>query len=185
MDLFRWSTVDAKEMMRVISKRIRALTTAWVVLPGAAVCCLLAACAPTAGLPTATSLPASTLQSQPILAETPTQQTKPSTGTITSPEEAIAAVKARHAFLAGMVTAEPKSIGISQNIIVQPTNDGWQVIFWQGASDCEAGCLNNHYWYFSVEKNGQVAQKGEFERNYDPKLNDFVKKGTPLWGVPY
>ena len=103
---------------------------------------------------------------------------------ITTPEEAIAEIKALFSMVANIVTAEPQVIGASQDIYILPRAGGWDIVFWEGTGDCMAGCLNNHYWYYKVEKIGQISQVGEFERVYNVSSNDFILRGMPLWGIP-
>jgi hypothetical protein len=76
------------------------------------------------------------------------------------------------------------SIGASSDIIVQDRAGGWNIIFWQGSGDCPAGCINNHYWYVSVEKSGSVTMAGEFVREFDSASNAVKTRGAPMWGVP-
>jgi len=75
-------------------------------------------------------------------------------------------------------------IGAATDIIVQDRPGGWNIIFWQGSGDCPAGCINNHYWYLSVEKSGSVTLAGEFVREFDSASNAVKIRGVPMWDVP-
>jgi hypothetical protein len=104
---------------------------------------------------------------------------------VVTADEAIDIVQKRFPEVSDIEIAEPPLIGVSSNITVLPGEDGWDLVFWKGTGDCEAGCLNDHYWYFAVDKTGVIKKAGEFERIYDAKLNDYMITGYPLWGVPH
>lgn len=72
-------------------------------------------------------------------------------------------------------------IGKSMNISARETYLGWKLIFWQGSDDCPSGCINNHYWYFIVHKNGNVEKIGEYEKIYNSRKNAPDETGSPIW----
>jgi hypothetical protein len=104
---------------------------------------------------------------------------------ITDADEAVSAIKAHFPEVSEIEASDPTTIGISQDIYIHPIDPGWKIIFWQGSGDCPSGCLNDHYWYFSVKKNGEISLSGEFERIFDPFSGDYIITGEPLWGIPY
>lgn len=72
-------------------------------------------------------------------------------------------------------------IGQTMNISARKTDLGWKLMFWQGSGDCPAGCINDHYWYFTVDKNGEVEKIGEYERIFNSRKNSYDEKGSPIW----
>jgi len=58
------------------------------------------------------------------------------------------------------------------------------LVFWEGWGDCEAGCINNRYSYFSAKKDGSITKVGEYVRSYNEDKNAFETTGAPMWGVP-
>ena len=99
-------------------------------------------------------------------------------------DSAIAAIQARYPEVAKIQKTGAGIIGASTNITIIERADGWDFVFWQGSGDCPAGCLNNHYDYFSVKKGGSVAQVGEYTRTFNADKNVFETTGAPMWGVP-
>ena len=115
---------------------------------------------------------------------TPTP-TPPSIPTpIANADAAIALVKARFSEVSKIQKAGSGIIGASTGIQVFERADGWDIAFWQGSGDCPSGCINNHYYYFSVKKDGTITKVGEYARNYNASANSFDTTGAPLWGYP-
>lgn len=108
----------------------------------------------------------------------------PSTSPITTADDAIAAVQKQFPQMQKVKRSEPGTIGASTDITVLERPDGWDLVFWQGWDDCPAGCINNRYDYFSVERNGRIAQVGEYTRIFDSSKNSFDVTGSPMWGIP-
>jgi hypothetical protein len=83
------------------------------------------------------------------------------------------------------ITQTPEgTIGASTNIFVQPTANGWNLIFWEGWGDCPSGCINNRYVYFTVTRAGSISRVGEYLRVYNSAMNVFEVTGQPRFGVP-
>jgi hypothetical protein len=108
------------------------------------------------------------------------------TPTLSIPDaaRAIAAVKLQFVQVAQIQSKAPGSIGATTDITAFERADGWDLVFWQGSGDCPAGCIDNHYFYFSAKKDGQVMQAGEYLRKYNADKNSFDTTGAPMWGVP-
>lgn len=102
---------------------------------------------------------------------------------IANADAAIAAVKAKFD-VARIQKSGSRVIGASTNITVLEHADGWDLVFWEGSGDCPAGCINNHYYYFSVKKDGRVNKVGEYSSSYVFLTNSFETTGAPMWGVP-
>lgn len=106
--------------------------------------------------------------------------TSPSTTRPISTEaEAIAAVKQRNKEVRH-IQKTSDAIGQSMDIRSKETVQGWKILFWEGSGDCPAGCLNDHEWYFVVEKSGRVERIGEHERIYNSRKNGYDEKGVYL-----
>lgn len=103
---------------------------------------------------------------------------------ITSADAAITIVKIQFPQVAKIQKAGAGVIGGSLNIVAIDRADGWDLAFWEGSGDCAAGCINNHYYYFSVKKDGRVIEAGEYVRVYNSNTNSFDVAGAPMWGVP-
>ncbi len=148
------------------------MRTFWIVL-----CLLLAACGPepttVPGAQPSTTTPA------PISTIMPTPSAN-----VAQPEQAIALAQQKFPELRQITASPPNTIGASTNIWVQDQPDGWNIVFWQGEGDCPSGCINNHYWYVSVARSGDVALVGEFDRHFDSAANTMHSTGQPLWGIP-
>ena len=99
-------------------------------------------------------------------------------------DEAIVFAQQQYPNLKGIKPTPKGTIGASTNIIGKETADGWNLIFWKGEGDCPAGCINNYYWYVSVDKFGATKQEGEYAREYNANTNSFQMRGQPMWGVP-
>lgn len=108
----------------------------------------------------------------------------PSTSPIMNADAAIALVKTQFVQVSKIQKAGAGIIGGSQNVFVLERADGWDLAFWEGSGDCPAGCINNHYYYFSVKKDGRVIKAGEYMRIYNSSTNSFDVTGAPMWGVP-
>ncbi len=99
-------------------------------------------------------------------------------------DSAIAAIKTRYPEVGKIEKAAAGIIGATTNITTIERADGWDFVFWEGSGDCPAGCINNHYYYFSARKDGSLAKMGEYTRNFNADQNAFETAGVPMWGVP-
>ncbi len=108
----------------------------------------------------------------------------PAASPIASADSAIAAVKAQFPAVAKIEKTAKGTIGASTNITALDRADGWDLVFWEGWGDCPAGCINNRYSYFSVKRDGSVAQVGEYARVFNADQNSFDSTGAPMWSVP-
>lgn len=115
---------------------------------------------------------------------TPVPNSTPTPISIPNADAAIALVKSQFAEVARIQKPASGSIGASQNVFAFERADGWDIAFWQGEGDCPAGCINNHYWYFSVKADGRIVKAGEYTRNFNSQTNSFDVSGAPMWGVP-
>lgn len=114
----------------------------------------------------------------------PTPSSTPTSTFIANSDAAIALVQARFSEVSKIQKTSSRAIGASSDIQVFERPDGWDMAFWQGAGDCPSGCINNHYYYFSVKKDGTVTKVGEYARNYDASANSFETSGVSMWGYP-
>ncbi len=114
----------------------------------------------------------------------PPPSPSPVSPSVRNADAAIALVKSQFAQVAKIQKTGTGVIGASQNIFVFERADGWDLAFWEGSGDCPAGCINDHYYYFSVKKDGRVAKVGEYTRAYEWSTNSFDVTGAPMWGVP-
>ncbi|HXG39870.1 MAG TPA: hypothetical protein VNJ28_02915 [Candidatus Limnocylindrales bacterium] len=82
-------------------------------------------------------------------------------GRVTSPEEAIAAVKALEPRFASLGPPDPGLIGQAHWIAAEPVGDGYRVEVRVGWGDCPAGCIHEHRWVYAVGRDGRVELLGE------------------------
>jgi hypothetical protein len=103
---------------------------------------------------------------------------------ITNADEAIAFAQRQYANLKDIKPTPKGTIGATTNVSVKDAPNGWNLIFWKGEGDCPAGCINNYYWYVSVDKLGSAKLEGEYAREYNANSNAFQIRGQPMWDVP-
>lgn len=115
---------------------------------------------------------------------TPTPTPSSTSASIANANAAIALVKARFSEVSKIQKTGGGIIGASSDIQVLERADGWDLAFWEGSGDCPSGCINNHYYYFSVKKDGTITKIGEYARNYNASTNSFDTSGAPMWGYP-
>ena len=141
-------------------------------------------------LPSDPSPSASTPTSTPSSTATPgatrTVQARTATPAISSgADAAIAAVKAQFPKVANIKPSGAGMIGATTNItVIAPRVNEWWLVFWEGWGDCPAGCINNRYSYFSVDKDGRATQAGEYARIFNSDKNTFDITGAPMWSIP-
>jgi len=58
-------------------------------------------------------------------------------------------------------------------------NSTWKVEFYQGSGDCPAGCINSHYWYFTINSSGKISKEGEYSRTFNSRINAYDETGKP------
>lgn len=121
-------------------------------------------------------------QTTPSLVATPTLTATPIA--ITTADAAIALIKVRYPDVAKIQKAQTGLLGSATDIKVFDRGEGWELAFVDGSGDCPAGCINNHYTYFSVSKTGRVTKVGEYTRTFNATTNTYDTSGTPFWGVP-
>jgi hypothetical protein len=97
----------------------------------------------------------------------------------------IRAAKIKYPELRSISKATKGQIGSSTDIIVKERVTGWNIVFCHGWGDCPSGCINNRYWYISVEKTGEVTKIGEYLSEYDSESNQMKRTGKPHWGIPH
>ena len=126
-----------------------------VLLAVAAIAVLVAGCAGSPTSPTPTPSPAPT---SPALAS-PTPVPVP----VTTPEQAVARVIATEPRLAGIRPFDPELIGQASWYKVAPASGvgAFVVTVRIGWGDCQAGCIDEHRWVYSVAPDGTVKVVSE------------------------
>ena len=120
---------------------------------------------------------------QPPAAVSPAPTPTPAV-VVTNADQATAVAQQKFPELKDIKQTPPGAIGASSNITVLDQPDGWNIVFWQGSGDCPAGCINNHYWYVTVHKTGEVALAGEYAQEFNSAANATQTRGQPMWGIP-
>jgi hypothetical protein len=100
---------------------------------------------------------------------------------ITNVDEAIILVQKNFSAVSN-IKKSTSPFGSSANIFTSEsmTKDGWNLKFWKGSGDCEAGCLNSHEWYFTVTKQGIITKVGEYEKTFNSLINGYDVSGESL-----
>jgi len=121
---------------------------------------LLALFAAAALLGACTGTPA---QPSPSLSPQPSSAPSPIGGTVDTPEEAIAAVVAVDPRFTGIAPFNPDLIGQSSWYKVMPASGvgAYIVQIRIGWGDCQAGCIDEHFWTFAVLPDGTVNLQSE------------------------
>jgi acyl-homoserine lactone acylase PvdQ len=124
---------------------------------------------------------AKTLKSEPAPGSSP----RAGNTKVTEADQAIALAQQKFPALQGMRRLPANgTIGMSSNVFVIDQPNGWNLVFWKGDGDCLAGCMNNHDWYVSVTRSGDVTLVGEWESRFVAETNTMKTSGQPLWGRP-
>lgn len=82
-------------------------------------------------------------------------------GPVTTPEEAAALVIASDPRFADVIPFDPDLIGQAAWWTAEPAADGFIVTIRLGWGDCQAGCIDEHTWRYSVTTAGEVALLSE------------------------
>lgn len=82
-------------------------------------------------------------------------------GPVTTPEEAAALVIASDPRFADVRPYDPDLIGQAAWWTAEPAADGYIVIIRIGWGDCQAGCIDQHTWRYSVTTAGEVELLSE------------------------
>ncbi len=90
----------------------------------------------------------------------------PDASPILSADDAAAAVSAVNPLFAGIGAQDPNLIGQASWWEATPTEAAkppvpWKVFFRIGWGDCQAGCIDEHAWTYSVEPDGTVTLLSE------------------------
>lgn len=104
--------------------------------------------------PSSTPLPSSI----PSPTSTPT---RPAAIEVTSAARAAALVFASDARWSSMAPLRSDLIGASMWFEASEDSDGFAVRITAGSGDCQAGCIERHYWNYHVDRDGTVALAGE------------------------
>lgn len=107
-----------------------------------------------------------------------TPSPSPSPGPATA-EEAVELVLEQEERFAGIGPLDPDLIGQAAWYEVAETNTGWQVVIRIGWGDCPAGCMNQHRWIYTVDRDGTVELMHE---EGDPLLDGSGARGVVLRG---
>lgn len=86
----------------------------------------------------------------------------PSLSPVETPEQAVAAIRARTPWFDGIEARNPDMVGQAASWTAESTDNGsTRVTFEVGWGDCQAGCIDRHTWTFEVARDGTVAWVGE------------------------
>ena len=93
----------------------------------------------------------------------PTPSPVPTSGTVDTPEKAVAAVIAREPRFRGITPILPDVIGQSSwYTVTQASGVGAYIVEIRvGWGDCQAGCIDEHVWTFAVQPDGTVNLQSE------------------------
>ncbi|HAV15224.1 MAG TPA: hypothetical protein DCX25_02750 [Candidatus Pacebacteria bacterium] len=95
-------------------------------------------------------------------------------------EKAIALIQKKFPEVKNIKENPNITIGMTMYIRTTQKDNFWKLLFWQGSGDCEAGCLNDHEWYFIVKSDSSVEKVGEFERIFNSRKNGSDEKGMRI-----
>lgn len=99
--------------------------------------------------------------------------------TLTSAEEAVAAVLAQEPMFAAVEPRSPDLIGQAAWSEVTEASEGWKVVIRIGWGDCPAGCISEHTWTYAVSPTGDVTLA---EESGAPLPTDSGVRGTVVAG---
>ncbi len=107
----------------------------------------------------------------------------PSVAPVTTPEAAVAAIRARTPWFDGIEARDPDLIGQAASWIAESTEDGIRVTFEVGWGDCQAGCIDRHTWTWDVAKDGTVSWVGEDGSELSPDQTATLASAATTSGV--
>ncbi len=81
----------------------------------------------------------------------------PPTAAVTTPEEAMAAVRARSPLFDGLARKDPNAVGQGSWWDAVPDDEGILVSIQVGWGDCQAGCIDRHTWAWEVDTDGRTT----------------------------
>ena len=86
----------------------------------------------------------------------------PSVARVETPEEAVAAIRARTPLFDGIEARNPDMVGQAASWTAEPTDQqSIRVTFEVGWGDCQAGCIDRHTWVWEVGWTGTVTLVAE------------------------
>jgi carboxypeptidase family protein len=103
----------------------------------------------------------------------PTTSPSPSAGGVSSPDQAMAAVRARTPLFDGLERKDPNLIGQGSWWDAPQGIDSYPITVQVGWGDCQAGCIDRHTWTWDVGLDGSTA----FGREEGSPLTDDVLAG--------
>lgn len=108
-----------------------------------------------------------------VLAACGSSQPSATSTTVASPDDAMAAVRARSPLFDGLDRRDPDLVGQGSWWDAEAVDGGWRVTVEVGWGDCEAGCIDRHRWAWTVD----TAARTAFEGETGPPLPDPVLAG--------
>ncbi len=65
-------------------------------------------------------------------------------------------------------------------VLVDQDGANWRVTFHNGWGDCMAGCINNEYWFYSVD-NGVATQAGHYKTSHGVEMGSIPWTPASPW----
>ncbi|HYO44784.1 MAG TPA: carboxypeptidase-like regulatory domain-containing protein [Candidatus Limnocylindrales bacterium] len=113
----------------------------------------------------------------------PRASVAPSGAPVTTPEEAVDAIRARTPWFDGIEARNPDLIGQAASWTAQTSEDGIRVTFEIGWGDCQAGCIERHTWTWDVATDGTATWVGEEGSEIVPDLASALAASGTRAGV--
>jgi len=108
----------------------------------------------------------------------------PSVGTVETPEQAVAAIRARTPWFDGIEARNPDMIGQAASWTAEPTDrQSIRVTFEVGWGDCQAGCIDRHTWTWEGGRDGTVTWVGEDGSDLAPEQVAALASAVTATGV--
>jgi hypothetical protein len=107
----------------------------------------------------------------------------PSVGPVTTPDGAVAAIRARTPWFDGIGARNPDLIGQGSFWTADAAEGGIRVTFEVGWGDCQAGCIDRHTWTWDVDEDGTVTWVAEDGSELTPDLATALTTGSTTSGV--
>ena len=123
-------------------------------------------CSAPTNLPSPTSTPAPPSPASSPSANPSAMPVTPTTSPISashvnSPAQAAALVFASNPLFAAITPPGKGVVGQSSSYQAFQSGDGYSVAVTMGSGDCQAGCINNHTWNYTVSADGKVQLVSE------------------------